>query len=296
MSLPFPQKNLLAFVADTQAPMFVETILLKPYRNRAATDMIFRDIARISPSAFFLLGDVVNLGYSDRQWRRVDPHLHAIRQQGVPIYGILGNHEVMGRPLLGQAKFQLRFPEHRKTGYSMRLDNIGIILLNSNFQTLSAAERKTQQEWFEACLQEWDQHAGIEFIITCCHHSPYTNSRIVKPSREVQEFFVPAFIESRKAQLFLSGHAHAFEHFQVKGKDFMVIGGGGGLKQPLRRGIGSLADLAEGYKPMFHYITVAVVSDHLEIISYHLRKDFSGFDEGQKHLVKKWTDIARSTG
>lgn len=293
MSLQALHKNVLAFVADTQAPMFVETILLKPYRNRAATDLIFRDIARIQPSSFYLLGDVVNLGYSDRQWRRVDPHLQAIRDLNVPVYGIMGNHEVMGRPQLGEAKFQMRFPEHRRTGYYTVHENIAIILLNSNFQTLDAKEKEQQQYWLQETLAQFDSDPAIEFIITCCHHSPYTNSRVVKPSREVQQNFVPLFLESKKAQLFLSGHAHAFEHFQVKGKDFMVIGGGGGLKQPLRKGIGSLADLAEGYKPMFHYITLAAVGDHLDVISYHLRKDFSGFEEGQKHQIKKWMEIVK---
>jgi hypothetical protein len=131
-----------------------------------------------------------------------------------------------------------------------------------------------------------DADAEIQFIIVCCHHSPFTNSRIVKPSTEVQNKFVPAFIESRKSHLFLSGHAHAFEHFKVKGKDFMVIGGGGGLTQPLRQSIGSLTDLAADYKPMFHYLTVAPAGDHLDVISYHLRKDFSGFEEGLKEEIK----------
>lgn len=293
MNVNQPHNQLLAFVADTQAPMFVETILLKPFKNRKATDLIFLDISRLQPNSFFLLGDVVNLGYSDRQWRRVDPHLKNFRENEVALYAIMGNHEVMGRPILGEAKFQERFPDHVRTGYDVRINNMAVLMLNSNFQTLSLPDYHRQVTWYSKILQKYDEDPEVEFVITCCHHSPFTNSRVVKPSKEVQRLFVPPFIESRKSQLFLSGHAHAFEHFQVKGKDFMVIGGGGGLTQPLRKGIGTLADLAEDYKPMFHYITLAAVADHLQVRSYHLRKDFTGFEEGLKHDIKKWTETVK---
>jgi hypothetical protein len=276
--------------------MFVETLLLKPYRNRHATDLLFKDISRIHPRCFFLLGDVVNLGYSDRQWRSVDPHLQHLREKSICLYGILGNHEVMGKPRQGQAKFQLRFPDHSRTGYLHVIGTIAVVLLNSNFGTMTPSEIKHQNEWYLKTLEDLDCNADIEFIITCAHHSPYTNSRVVKPSKEVQNMVVPPFIESRKSQLFLSGHAHAFEHFQVKGKDFLVIGGGGGLRQPLKKGIGSLADLAEDYKPMFHYITVASAGDHLQVRSFHLKKDFSSFEDGIKLDIKKFTEIVKKIG
>ena len=54
-------QNVLAFASDTQAPMLVETILLKPQRNRKATELLFADVLVRQPAAFFLLGDVVSL-------------------------------------------------------------------------------------------------------------------------------------------------------------------------------------------------------------------------------------------
>lgn len=296
MSVVIPHIDCIAFVADTQAPMFIEKLWLKPFQNKKATDLIFENIIRTHLHSFFHLGDVVNLGYSDRQWRRVDNFLQAIREKGAGLYGILGNHEVMGRPVVGESKFQVRFPDHQRTGYSVMVDSVAVVLLNSNFQTLSVNENQQQIQWFRSVMEDFDGNPAVDYVITCCHHSPFTNSRIVKPSRAVQEKFLPVFFGSRKSQLFLSGHAHAFEHFQVKGKDFMVIGGGGGLTQPLRRGIGTLTDLAEGYKPMFHYITVTPSGDHLEVRSYHLKKDFSGFEEGLKHDVKKWMDTVKKVG
>jgi predicted phosphodiesterase len=280
-------QNILAFVSDTQAPMFVETILLKAHNNRKATELLFKDMLERLPSAIFHLGDVVNLGYSSRQWRAIDRYLEALRLANIPVHGILGNHEVMGRPVEGQRKFQQRFPDHDCTGYLVRNDTVAVVLLNSNFKILSAYQDKRQMQWLQDTLQELDNDPAIHAVVVCCHHSPFTNSRIVRPSREVELRFVPHYLASRKAILFLSGHCHAFEHYKVKGKDFLVIGGGGGLRQPLRQGLGTLADLSLEYKPMFHYITVAGLGDGLAVTSYHIKKDFSGYEEGIKLDIKK---------
>ena len=280
----------IAFASDTQAPMLVETILLRSHKNRAATRLLFNDVLRHHPAVFFLLGDVVNLGYSNRQWKPIDEYLQTLRSHGIEIHAILGNHEVMGRPLIGQQKFQKRFSSHVRTGYFKIHDAVAVVLLNSNFATLSKIEDQEQMKWYENMLQQLDEDPSVEFIITGCHHSPYTNSRVVAPSITVQKKFVPPFLASKKSQLFLSGHCHAFEHYKVGGKDFMVIGGGGGLRQPLRQGIGALVDLATGYKPMFHYLTVQRMADHLQIRSFQLRPDFTGFEEGFKIDIKKYIE------
>jgi Icc-related predicted phosphoesterase len=279
--------HIIAFAADTQAPMFVETILLRKHNNRKATELLFADVLQRRPAAFFLLGDLVNLGYSSRQWKPIDRYVEALRRNDIPVHAILGNHEVMGRPREGMRKFQQRFPDHELTGYVVRINSVAIVLVNSNFSTLSVNEEVTQTLWYKSTLEQLDEDIAVDFIITGCHHSPYTNSRIVKPSKEVEEKFIPPFLHSRKSCLFLSGHCHAYEHYKVEGKDFMVIGGGGGLKQPLRQGVGTLADIALDYKPLFHYVTVEVLGDTLQVTSYHIKKDFSGFEEGRKTLIKK---------
>lgn len=267
--------------------MLVETILLRQHNNRKATRLLFEDVLQRRPAAFFLLGDLVNLGYSNRQWRPMDRYIEALRNQAIPVHAILGNHEVMGRPRLGIRKFQQRFPHHQPTGYTVRLGGIAVVLVNSNFSSLSVNEDVAQTLWYQKTLEQLDEDPAVQFVITGCHHSPYTNSRIVKPSKEVEEKFVPAYLRSRKSCLFLSGHCHAYEHYKVQGKDFFVIGGGGGLKQPLRQGLGTLADVALDYKPLFHYVTVEALSEAVQVTSWHIKKDFSGFEEGRKTVVHR---------
>jgi hypothetical protein len=272
--------NIIAFASDTQAPMWVETLWLKPDHNRKATRLLFLDIMKQKPSNVFLLGDVVNLGSSDKQWKPIDGYLDQFRDSSVGVHALLGNHEVMGEAKTGERKFQQRFPDHVKTGYVQVDDSIAIVLLNSNFSKLTREQNEQQVAWYRKTIAQLDQDPSIRFIITTCHHSPYTDSRIVKPSTGVQEKFVLPFLASKKSRLFISGHCHGFEHYQVEGKDFLVIGGGGGLHQPLNPTTEKQPDLAKDYKPMFHYLTVKRTGSQLEVSSFRLKEDFSGFEVG----------------
>jgi len=279
--------TLLAFASDTQKPMWVETLFLKANHNQEATKEIFSTFAAIRPKALFLLGDVVNLGYSNRQWKAMGGYLKNLRGEGVAVHAALGNHEVMGKAKKGEEKFQAYFPDHVRTGYVNVVDSVAVILLNSNFGKLTAEENEAQVAWYKKTLQALDADSAVQYIITGCHHSPYTNSRIVGCSKDVEQKFVQPFLQSRKSQLFLSGHSHNFEHYQVKGKDFFVIGGGGGLHQPLKSGTDCLPDMCADYKPEFHYLTVKRCADGLLVKSVELKKDFSSFDEGRSFVIRR---------
>jgi hypothetical protein len=192
----------------------------------------------------------------------------------------MGNHEVMGQAKKGQRKFQERFPNHVNTGYLTTVDSIAVVLLNSNFGTLTPAEEVKQVEWYKQTLKQLDADSSVQFIITGCHHSPYTNSKIVGSSIAVRQKFVAPFLKSPKSRLFLSGHSHNFEQFKVDGKDFLVIGGGGGLHQPLKKGDGIIPSLNAGYNPLFHYLSVRRNETGLQLTSHQLNPDFNSCSEG----------------
>jgi hypothetical protein len=279
------KRPVIAFTSDTQEPMWVEKIMLKPNRNQQATKMIFKDVLSLPPSGFFILGDVVSVGYRVSKWTAIDEYLKQFSHDSVPVYATLGNHEVLFRPKRGVKNFQTRFPMYRASGYTEIIDSIGIILLNSNFNKMTPAEILAQDNWYNNMIKKLDKDDSVKFIIVGCHHSPYTNSKIVKPSTGVRQNFLPAFINSKKCVLFLSGHSHNFEHFVMNGKHFLVIGGGGGLHQPLYTKEVS-HDLAAKYKPAFHYLAVRRFNDSLQIVSRRLKTDFSGFDNGAAFVIR----------
>ncbi|MDO9373109.1 MAG: metallophosphoesterase, partial [Ferruginibacter sp.] len=232
-----PPTTEMVFISDTQQPLWVETIIHKQNRNTAATADLFREILQRKPQSIYMLGDVVGLGSKNKKWKNVDQFLDSCKGMGACVSGLLGNHELMGRRRKkGEANFTKRFPLSVRTGYVSVTDSVAVILLNSNFNALSKASRKKQQDWYEKTIAKLDETDSIRAVIVTCHHSPFSNSRVVKGSTPVQQSFVPAYIQSKKAQLFIAGHAHAFEHFMVQGKDFLVIGGGGGIHQRLSEG------------------------------------------------------------
>src|SRR5258705_12066010 len=102
--------------------------------------MIFSAILRDKPFALFMLGDIVSLGYSNKKWKKTDRFLDSANKQGLRVYGLLGNHDVMVRDRRGEKNFNKRFPEHRRTGYLKVIDSISVVLLNSNFSKLSSEE------------------------------------------------------------------------------------------------------------------------------------------------------------
>jgi predicted MPP superfamily phosphohydrolase len=275
----------IAFASDTQAPLLIETIIRKTDHNEKATEMIFKDIVTVRPAALFILGDVVSLGYSDAKWKNMDTYLKWCADDSIPVYAALGNHELMFNADEGKRKFQMRFPMHSATGYSEVVDSVAIVLLNSNFSQMKDTEIVKQDNWYKNTLKQLDNDPAIKFIIVGCHHSPYSNSTVVGPSLPVQQRFVPAFISSKKCVLFLSGHSHNFERFNVQGKYFLVIGGGGGPHQPLYKNKELTHDLSRDYKPMFHYLEVKRNRDSLQVTSRELKADFSGFDDGLKFSV-----------
>ena len=278
-------KGEILFLSDTQAPMWVERLVLRTHQNTKATQRIFEEIIRIHPAVLYWLGDIVSLGYRNRKWRIIDQFLLKCTEVRTAVYAIMGNHDVMGRPRKGARNFQQRFPEHCRTGYVKTTDNIAVVMLNSNFSTLSTDDLVKQQTWYEQTLIDLDNDPAVKVIIVTCHHAPYSNSKLVGSSKLVQQRFVPFYIRSRKARLFITGHSHAFERYEFEGKIFLVIGGGGGLRQPLNTSPSRLPDLAIEYKPMFHYLAVRREGEGLVLTSYCLKSDFSGFSVGYQFEI-----------
>jgi predicted MPP superfamily phosphohydrolase len=266
--------------------MWIEDVFLRSNNNPEATKRILATVEESKSEAIFMLGDLVALGHNKRGWGTIDRFLEAMKKKGRPVFAILGNHELMGKPLKGEANFQERFPDHVKTGYVRIVDSIAVMMMNSNFSLLSIEEFRMQSDWYKKKLIELDDDDAIRAIIVCCHHSPFTNSRLVRPSKNVQDEFIPAYLQSKKAALFLSGHAHIFEHYKIKGKDFLVIGGGGGLRHPRSRSSILQPDHAAGHKPVFHYLTVIRKHGILEAVSHALQPDFDGFDPHYRVTVE----------
>jgi len=276
-SLSIP--DTVVFLSDTQSPMWIETFFLKRNKNDRAREMIFNDIIKYKPRAVFHLGDLVSRGYSSRQWTPVDVFVCKLYALHIPFYPIPGNHEYLLFAAKGIANFHKRFPFAQLTGYSEKINTLAIILLNSNFSRMSEGEMDAQQSWYQQILYEYSQDSAITSIVVACHHSPFTNSRIVSPDEKVQNMFLPSFLKYDKCKVFISGHAHAFEHFRLNNKDFLVCGGGGALQHPLL--VGNKQRWPDLYtnssSRMFHYLLLIATEKNIQISVQILSEDFTQF-------------------
>ncbi len=276
------QDTSIAFISDTQAPIWLERLWLKSDNNENATQFLINKIAVDSTCvALFHLGDITAMGSFGSYWEEFEEKSKPIRDAAIPFFPAFGNHEYMPFSYSGKRQFLIRFPFMVDSWYQQRIGSLAVIILNSNFSELSEEEQLRQRQWYEQALKKLDEDVLISSVLVGCHHSPYTNSTIVNPSEEVQKMFVPSFLKSKKGKLFLSGHSHAFEHFQIEGKDFLVLGGGGGLLHPLLPGNKERwhdTIKHEGDRSNFHYVKIIPTNGSIVVNVLNANSDYSSVD------------------
>ncbi len=242
-------------VGDTQRTSFAE---FWREQNDPERERIFRSVAGEDPAALIILGDLVSQGDSRRAWSYFNEAAAPVRAKGIPVFPLLGNHEHFGNSNEGLELYFTEFPHLRRTEwYSVTIDRVGYILLNSLFEHLDEAQIRAQEDWYEKTLAELDRDPAVDAIVVCCHFPPYTHSTLVRSDLNVRERFAAPFIASHKGIFFFTGHCHSYEHFLVGGKHFIVSGGGGGPRQtvdPARDAESVPPDQFHGpAKRFFHY-------------------------------------------
>jgi len=268
--------NRIFFISDAQEPIWLETLYLKTERNKDATSALQADILQQDFAALFMLGDMVSTNAKSK-WARIDSFIHKLQDKKIPVYATPGNHEYMMRKNSGRKSFINRFGYDATIGTVQNIDSVAVILLNSNIKKLTKTEQQQQIKWYIHTMDSLECDNSIQTIIVCTHHSPYTNSSVVSPSAEVLNRFIPKFQHTDKARLFLSGHSHNLEYFTKDDKNFVVIGGGGGLRQSLRTGNKQRhTDLLQPENKLrFFYLTVTRQENQLIL-------DIRGFISGDK--------------
>lgn len=221
----------IIFIGDTQKTSKLEFWREK---NDGISKLLMENIATEEPLCVIHLGDMVFEGSSDTAWEKFDSDIKIIKEKNIPVYPTLGNHEYFGNKRAAFKLINSRFPYFsEKTWYSVKIKNIGIILLNSNFNQFTKEQNTEQIDWYENELKKFQLDSTISCIITANHHPAFTNSKVVKDNKEVQEYFVKPFLTSKKPGIYFSGHCHSYEHFTNGNKHFIVSGGGGGPRQEL---------------------------------------------------------------
>ena len=252
--VPTLPSSRIAVVGDMQRTGAIEFWREK---NHGASARIMRRVAAEQPTALILLGDMVWWGSSQDEWLRFDSIMLPIDRTRIPTYPILGNHEYLGDTAIGLQHVRDRFPSVQLDHDVRVIDSVAVVLLNTNVGSMTDSAALRQEQWLAYMLRRLDADAAIMHVVVCGHHPPFTNSRITRPSTQMQHRFLPHIQRAHKTSYWFAGHAHSYERFQIEGKQYIVAGGGGAPRQRVRLATegARFADMYDGpaLRPL-HYL------------------------------------------
>jgi hypothetical protein len=250
--------------------------------NSKERALLVRRIAEERPSFVVLLGDLVFDGSSPGQWRRFDALVAPIREAGVAMVPILGNHDYLWGKAKNLRHYLARFPEiEGNRWYRRRFESLELVFLDSNAPAHTRADWQEQLGWFSRVLDAADADASCRGTVVFVHHPPFTNSALTRDNEIVRRRFVEPFVRAIKTRIMLSGHVHSYERFEHGGKTFVVSGGGGGPRVRLvAEGRARHRDLyrptTSGKRPC-HYLSMVLSAGFLSIEAIGLEKGCRSF-------------------
>jgi Icc-related predicted phosphoesterase len=223
----------------------------------------------------------VAVGESSKDWSYLWEVFAPVKLKQIPILPVIGNHDLYWSQNKAKVKLAESFPDLDNSSYFHKtFGAIALIVLNSNDFSLSPEEWTAQTKWYQETIKRLENENNIRSIITCSHHPPFTNSMVIGPHKLAQKDFVPIFINSPKSKLYLSGHAHTYEHFILSNKHFVVSGGGGGQRQPLLPPfLSRINDIKPWtlFKP-FHYISLEDSDQEISLRVHGYNKTMNIFE------------------
>jgi Icc-related predicted phosphoesterase len=257
VSLPF------RFVSygDTRFTDPRDTDASNPLVRRA----LVQAIADAHPAFISIGGDITYNGNNAKDWKIWDTETSVWRQNNIPVYPVLGNHDLHGDESVALANYFQRFPDLKNSRYySLRAANTLILILDSSLDETSGL----QGQWLARKLDTIP--ADVEFVFVVLHHPPYTSSSDAKKfggghSARSPEHALAEILEQRQPHtqarfLVIASHVHNYERHEHGGVTYFVTGGGGAHAYPIERAPG---DPFQSKEINYHYLLVEV--DHRKV-------------------------------
>ena len=235
--------------------------------NPAARLALVRAIAELDPAFICFTGDIVYNGNDADDWKVWDTETAIWRDQHIPVYPALGNHDLHGNQQVALDNYFQRFGLGRNRYYSIHAAaNTLMLVLDSSLDEVNGP----QGEWLARQLDKVP--SSIDFVFVMDHHPPYTSSSDAKMfggghSARPTELALAKMLEERQAHapyriVVLSGHVHNYERHEHGGVTYFVSGGGGAHAYPIER---AADDPFQSKEVNYHYLLVEVDAGQLKI-------------------------------
>jgi Icc-related predicted phosphoesterase len=235
--------------------------------NPAVRRALVAAIDKQSPAFVSIGGDIVYAGDNPKDWQVWDSETSLWRQHNIPVYPVLGNHDLKGNLQTALANYFARFPDIQQSRfYSVRMGNALMFVLDSSLDELSGP----QGDWLRSQLDQLP--SPIDFVFLIFHHPPYTSSSDDKTlggghSARGSELALAQSLEERQKRtrarfVVFTGHVHNYERHEHGGITYFVTGGGGAHAYPITR---QPDDPYQDSGVNYHYLLVQVDHNHLSI-------------------------------
>ncbi|MEL6928160.1 MAG: metallophosphoesterase [Cyanobacteria bacterium J06600_6] len=204
--------------------------------------------------------------YEDGNIRRVGATFskpyHYLRQQEVPFYAVLGNHDVLSN----NGEDQVNFSSFNMQGryYTFSRDLVQYFALDTNVSVW-----KEQFEWLEKALAE----STATWKVVLAHHPVYS-SGLHGSDKRLITMLSPLF-KRYGVQLYINGHDHNYERTEViDGTTYLTVGA-----SAKTRPIFGKSDWTAHSAARLSFATIDVYPERLEIQG--IGKNGKVFDRGE---------------
>ncbi len=251
---PGGQNFRFVFFGDLRTTPVSNTTDTDPVRRKAIIDAITKE----KPAFISVSGDLVLSGGDDRDWAEWDTETAEWTKASIPVFPVLGNHEIHGNTSRQMPNFFQRFPKLKgNDSYTARVGNVELLTLDSNLPELTGP----QSVWLKATLD--DLSPDVDFVLIVLHHPPYTHSHegpFGGHSARPTEIALAQWLEQKQKSLrarlvVVAGHVHNYERYEHEGVTYIVSGGGGATPYSIPR---TPTDFYREAGPSYHYCTVDV--------------------------------------
>ncbi len=240
--------------------------------NPPVRQALVRAIAAVHPAFITFTGDIVYNGNDPNDWKVWDTETAPFRDNHIPVYPALGNHDLHGEKD-ALVKYFERFPELKGNRfYSVRAANMLMLVLDSSLDETSGP----QGDWLKTKLDTIP--SDVDFIFLVFHHPPYTSSSDKKMfggghSARDSEQNLAKMLEARQPNtrarfVVFSGHVHNYERHEHGGVTYFVSGGAGAHAYPIER---APDDPFQSKEINYHYLLVEVGRGKLTVTMKRLQ-------------------------
>jgi acid phosphatase type 7 len=236
--------------------------------NPQVRQELVRAIAAAHPAFITFGSDIPLNGFSVDDWKIYDQETATWRQQKIPVFPALGNHELRGDTRVGLENYFARFPALQQNRfYSVRAANTLLLTLDSSLDETSGS----QGAWLQSQLMHLP--TDIDFIFIALHYPPVTsagdktNGRGGSSARPAEQKLA-AYLEeqqrtTRARIIVFASHVHNYERHEHGGVTYFVTGGGGAHAYPISR---APDDPFQSQGINYHYLLLEVRRRRLKIV------------------------------